>query len=232
MAAWFSSRKTLAPQDAYVLWAASYPPRPHNALMEIEQAIVSQLIAARRPKRALDVGTGSGRYLPLLAATGARLVVGLDLSQPMLSQHADGLPRLCGDACRLPLRSASFDLVTASLMVGDVEHLDGWVGEVSRVVAPGGHVIYSDFHPSWAAERWRRTFRAADGRQRDVAYFPHEIAEHVDCLEREGFEIKVVREPRLATPRRVSTGSGRRDMPVVAIFHAVKGSGQALERRS
>ena len=38
----FTSRSEvskIAPQSAYELWARSYPPCPHNALMEIESTI-------------------------------------------------------------------------------------------------------------------------------------------------------------------------------------------------
>ena len=34
---------------------------------------------------------------------------------------------------------------------------------MARVLAAGGHLVYSDFHPSWAQRGWSRTFRAADG---------------------------------------------------------------------
>ena len=75
-----SAPRTLAPQEAYALWAPTYPPTPHNALMRTEQTVVRRLLAGLHPQRALDVGTGSGRYLPELDATGASLVIGLDLS--------------------------------------------------------------------------------------------------------------------------------------------------------
>jgi len=212
----------LPARDAYALWAESYPPRPHNALMQTEQAVVEPTIATivaslqrpdpHRTRRALDLGTGTGRYLPLIGPAGTRLTVGLDLSMPMLARQDGGPSRICSDACRLPFRDASFDLVCSSLMAGDVEHLDPWLGEAARVLAPGGHLVYSDFHPSWAAERWRRTFRAADGRLIELPYFAHTIDEHLVRLESASFGVRTIREPRM---------EGRRS-PVVVVFHAIK----------
>ena len=219
-----TAARLLPSREAYALWADTYPPRPHNPLMEIEQAIVAPIIGSIAPLRALDVGTGSGRYLPLLASTGARLVVGVDFSLPMLRRQTEGVPRVCGDACLLPFRNASFDLVSSSLMVGDVADLAGWIDELARVLAPGGHLIYSDVHPSWATERWRRTFRTADGRSFEVAYFPHPIAEHLALLDGRAFEIRAIREPRPAAPDGAAwlRRSSPRNAPLVVVFHAVK----------
>ena len=208
----FGHAGPLAAREGYALWADTYPPRPHNALMEAEQAIVRPLIDAAMPTCALDVGTGTGRYLGLLQSAGARSVVGVDMSLAMLERSSRDLPRVCGDACRLPFRDASFDLVCSSLMVGDVADLGAWVREATRVLAPGGHLIYSDFHPSWADRRWRRTFRDAEGRRRELTYFPHQIEEHLAVLEASPLAVRAIREPRLA----------ERPAPVVVVFHAVK----------
>jgi hypothetical protein len=97
-------------------------------------------------------------------------------------------------------------------MAGDVEDLGAWLGEATRVLAPAGHLVYSDFHPSWTAERWRRTFRAADGRLFELSYFPHAIDEHLALLERAPLVVRTIREPRLAGGK----------TPVVVVFHAVK----------
>jgi SAM-dependent methyltransferase len=209
----------LPAREGYALWAENYPPRPHNPLMETEQSVVEPLLAAAisrtrdgRPARALDVGTGTGRYLPLLASAGARFVVGIDMSMRMLDHNACGQPRVCGDACRLPFSDRSFDLVCSSLMAGDVEDLGAWVREAGRILAPGGHLVYSDFHPSWNAERWRRTFRTVDGRQLELSYFPHSIDQHLTLLEDGPFEVRTIREPRIKGLRH----------PVVVVFHAVK----------
>lgn len=213
-------RSTIDPpmeaQAAYALWAEHYPPRPHNALMEAEQGVLGPLIAqVRAPARALDVGTGTGRYLPLLSATGAGLVVGLDLSMPMLAKHASGTNRVRADGCCLPFGDGVFELVTASLMVGDVEALAPWVSEMGRVLRPGGHLIYSDFHPAWSHEGWQRTFKTREGRMVEVGYWPHTLEAHLAALGAASLQVRTIREPRW---------DGRKS-PLVLVLHAVKGRG-------
>lgn len=211
----------LPAREAYALWAETYPPEPHNPLMEAEQSVVAPIIAAAAPRRALDVGTGTGRYLTLLSAAGARFVAGVDLSLPMLEHGRCRTPRVCGDACRLPFIDGSFDFVCASLMAGDVMDLGPWIAEATRVLAPGGHLVYSDFHPSWSVQEWQRTFRAADGRGFELSYFPHTIDQHLQDLEDAALEVRAIREPRVIN----------RSTPVVAVFHAVKPAPATMRRR-
>ena len=204
-------RRRLAQQDAYGLWAESYLPAAHNAVMAAEQSIVEPIVRASKPRRALDVGTGTGRYMPLLKAAGARQVIGVDLSLPMLRQNTSPA-RICADARRLPFRDAAFNLVSSSLMVGDVDHPGSWVIEASRVLADGGALVYSDFHPCWVERDWRRTFRTADGELVELAFHPHTIEQHLASLEDASFEVRAIREPRVASI----------PAPVVVVFHAVK----------
>jgi SAM-dependent methyltransferase len=214
----------LSTRDAYALWADSYPAVAHNPLMRIEQEIVEPLLAGRRATRALDVGSGSGRYLPLLESTGASVVLALDLSLAMLARST-GRRRVCADACRLPFGRGTFDVINASLMVGDVADLAQWSSEMARVLAAGGHLIYSDFHPSWARRGWSRTFRDSAGQAHEISFHPHTIEDHLEALEGAGFRVRAIREPRrkrhlLAA---VTEFCRRRENPqVLVVFHAVK----------
>ena len=202
------------------MWAETYPARPHNPLMELEQSAVEPIIRSIRPSRALDVGTGTGRYLSLLSAAGARTIVGVDLSLPMLHRNVHARARVCGDACCLPFPDGSFDLVCSSLMAGDLEHLGEWLAEAARVLAPDGHLVYSDFHPDGTSNGWRRTFRTGEGRQFELSFFPHAIDQHVALLGETSLTVRAIREPR----------PDRGAPPIVVVFHAVKRG--AASRRS
>ena len=76
-------RQRLEPQAAYALWAKDYPPRPHNALMEIEQHSVLSLLPDVAGGTVVDAGCGSGRYLRALRKLGSN-PIGIDLSGAML----------------------------------------------------------------------------------------------------------------------------------------------------
>jgi malonyl-CoA O-methyltransferase len=189
----------LEPQAAYARWAATYPPDAHNALMRSEQQAMEAMLHSLSPSVALDLGTGTGRYLRILQEMGTRTVVGLDLSPAMLQRaRARGSSLVCGDARALPFASETFDLVSASLMVGDVDDLTGWAAEISRTLKPRGRLLYSDFHPTWTDRKWERTFRAADGQSWRLRFYPHALADHRMALARAGFEIVDVQEPSLA----------------------------------
>jgi SAM-dependent methyltransferase len=219
---------TLPALAAYELWADTYPPVAHNPLMRVEQEVVAPLLAQRRAARALDVGTGSGRYVPLLQATGATTVCGVDFSLAMLKRGAAGRGRICADATRLPFRRGAFDLINASLMVGDIADIGVWSRELARVLAAGGHLVYSDFHPSWAQRGWSRTFRSADGAMHDLSFNPHAIDEHLSALAAAGLRVRTIREPRFSAQHDdgdPGIKAFRRrwgNPPVVVVFHAVK----------
>jgi len=93
----------------------------------------------------LDLGCGEGRHLEQLAERGA--AVGLDLSAPLLARargrKESRLNLVRGDMRRLPLADASLgtvlSLFTAFGYFDDAAANAQPVGEVARVLRPGGH---------------------------------------------------------------------------------------------
>ena len=206
----------------YDSWAETYPAVAHNPIMRAEQAIVEPLLRRLAPRRAIDVGSGSGRYQGLLTSIGA-FAVGVDFSFGMLSKGRGA--RVCADARSLPIRSESAELVNASLMVGDISDLGGWMHEMARVLAPGGHLVYSDFHPTWTELGWQRTFRDSDGAMHELPFQPHTIDQHRAALAEARLTLHTLREPRLADDRDRAVRSFRArwgDPAVLVILHATK----------
>jgi malonyl-CoA O-methyltransferase len=211
----------LEPARAYSLWASSYPPRAHNPVMHAEErAMLGMLPAALHGQAILDVGCGSGRYLLHALRRGAARVTGVDLSLGMLGQNAT-TRRICADAHHLPFPSRGFDLVNASLVAGDIPDLGAWIQELARVLTVGGHLVYSDFHPSWDRYGWQRTFRTRDGQEHALPRASHQITDHLLALARAGLEIVAIDDVNVDTHRRGLSRLWRpRRVPVAVVFHA------------
>lgn len=192
---------SIEPQAAYQLWAKSYPPRPHNPLMELEHATVLAMLPDVLGKTVLDAGCGSGRYLKVLADRGAK-VIGMDLSSAMLQRARDTTMRIArADIRALPLDGMTIDLVVCGLALGDVAELELSLTEIARVLRPGGRVIYSVVHPAGEAAGWSRTFES-DGRRLAIDGHWHSLDRHREACVVAGLAIEEWREPELGRGQR------------------------------
>jgi len=95
-----------------------------------------------RGDHVLDACCGTGELALAGARAGGR-VVGLDFSERMLERarrKAPGLEWVRGDLLALPFADASFDAATVGFGVRNVPDLDGALGELRRVLRPGGRL--------------------------------------------------------------------------------------------
>ena len=176
--------------EAYEAWADTYAPEPHNPLMAAEQRTMLGLLPDVAGRRVLDLACGTGRYARLAAAAHASLVVALDLSPSMLRRAAIAGPRVQASMDRLPFAAATFDVVISGLALGHAPELDRWMSEVARVLAPGGTLLYSDFHPAASQRGLRRTFRDGAQRVHEVAYCCHAVDAQRDAAIAAGLTIE------------------------------------------
>jgi ArsR family transcriptional regulator len=123
------------------------------------EAALLRLLPGPRLGRALDIGTGTGRLLEVLAP---RLDAGLgiDASRTMLALARVRLAKpefshlsvRLADMYALPLHDASFDLVLLQMVLHYAEEPAKAVREARRVLAPGGTLIVVDLAPHDRAE--------------------------------------------------------------------------------
>ncbi|MGA4508798.1 class I SAM-dependent methyltransferase [Propionibacteriaceae bacterium G1746] len=95
----------------------------------------------------LDLAAGTGASSVPLAAAGAH-VFPTDMSLGMLRVGKQKLPTLnyiAGDALQLPYADNSFDVVTISYGLRNVEDTLGALQELLRVTKPGGQVVIAEF---------------------------------------------------------------------------------------
>jgi ArsR family transcriptional regulator len=125
----------------------------HAAAATVE-GVILDVIGDRPLGRVLDVGTGTGRMLQLLADRADR-AVGLDASHSMLSVARANLERLGvqgwelrqGDVHSPPLERASFDLVVIHQVLHYLDDPARALAEVGGLVAPSGRLLVVDFAP-------------------------------------------------------------------------------------
>ena len=99
----------------------------------------------------LEVGAGAAQGSRWVAEQGGRAVA-LDLSAAMLAMRGGAVPAVVADACRVPLADASVDLAFSAYgALPFVADAGAVLGEVARVLRPGGRFVVSTTHPfRWA----------------------------------------------------------------------------------
>ena len=111
------------------------------------------------PKVILDLGAGTGRAAAELKRRyRSSTVIALDVAPGMLREAARHqrlfrrFERVCGDAARLPLESASVDIVFSNLMLQWCDPLDDALAEARRILKPQGLFLFSTFGPDTLKE--------------------------------------------------------------------------------
>lgn len=165
-----------------------------------------QWLAARAQGRVLEVAIGTGRNLPFYPAEVT--ITGVELSPAMLTiarqRAADlglGVDLYEGDAQALPFADASFDTVVCALSLCTIPDPTAAIGEMKRVLVPGGRLLLLDHiastWPPIRAAQWlleRLTIRAAG---------EHFTRRQLSIVREAGFEIVEAERLKAGTVERI-----------------------------
>lgn len=111
---------------------------------------VVAILKKEKPLSVLDIATGTGDLAIALVKTGAKKIVGLDISPGMLevgkvkvgSKELNGtIDMVVGDSEKLSFSDNSFDAVTVSFGVRNFENLETGLSEILRVLKPKGSLV-------------------------------------------------------------------------------------------
>jgi demethylmenaquinone methyltransferase/2-methoxy-6-polyprenyl-1,4-benzoquinol methylase len=158
--------------------------------------IVARRVVSANPTRVLDVCTGTGDIA--LGLQRGPDVVGADFSLPMLAlarkkaaQRGRALDLTVADALALPIRNDAVDVVTVAFGVRNFEDLEAGLGELARVLKPGGVLLVLEFsRPSgllgpflgwWVRTVPPRVGQLISGDPEAYAYLPASVGAFADA---------------------------------------------------
>ena len=122
------------------------------------EALVQRFSRSPQLLSVLDVGCGGGLLAERFAAIGCD-VTGIDRSVPTLNAartHATSLGLSIryeeGSAQKLPFKDAQFGVVCCCDVLEHVEDVDSVVGEIARVMKPGGIFFFDTINRTWLSK--------------------------------------------------------------------------------
>jgi ubiquinone/menaquinone biosynthesis C-methylase UbiE len=110
--------------------------------------VMLERVDRAKPKSALDVGCGEGRFCRMLTSRGIA-VTGLDPTQALLAEARGRDPKgvyVEGEAASLPFPGASFDLVVSYLSLIDIPDIAPAIAEMTRVLKPAGRLLIANLN--------------------------------------------------------------------------------------
>lgn len=117
----------------------------------LEKPAMRGLLPDLEGKRILCIGCGSGEECELLEAAGASKIHGIDTSKALIDLASTSYPRHSFEVRAMedlaPIAAESYDYVYSSLTL---HYSDNWrpiLGEVRRILRPGGVMLFSTHHP-------------------------------------------------------------------------------------
>lgn len=108
---------------------------------------VVEIVGKNNPETILDIATGTGDLAISLTKTSATKIIGLDISEGMLSVGRKKIEKLnlnnkiemvLADSEEIPFEDASFDAITVAFGVRNFENLEKGLSEIYRVLKTGG----------------------------------------------------------------------------------------------
>jgi ubiquinone/menaquinone biosynthesis C-methylase UbiE len=187
------------------LWGEVFAAGYDRLMAGAEKAVLRgrrEALVGRATGHVLEVGGGTGANLPFYGAGGEELVI-TEPEEPMarrLERKLAGysLPArvVRAPAEDLPLDDASFDFVVSTLVLCTVDDPARALGEIYRVLKPGGRLMFLE-HVRSDGPRLARWQDRLHGVQVRVGHGCHCNRRTLENIERAGFSIAELEHDRM-----------------------------------
>lgn len=188
-----------------------------------------------KDKRVLDLGCGFGWHCRYAVENGAKSVIGIDISQKMLSEAKNktkcgNIEYICMPIEDIDFPEESFEVVISSLALHYIKSFEDVLDRVYKCLSRGGDFVFSVEHPIFTAQgpqdwyyddkgnilHWpvdhyfTEGIRNAKFLGEEVIKYHRTLTTYLNSLIKIGFEITDVVEPKPAE-NMLNTVPGMRD---------------------
>ncbi len=188
-----------------------------------------------KDKRVLDLGCGFGWHCRYAVENGAKSVIGIDISQKMLSEAKNktkcgNIEYICMPIEDIDFPEESFEVVISSLALHYIKSFEDVLDRVYKCLSTGGDFVFSVEHPIFTAQgpqdwyyddkgnilHWpvdhyfTEGIRNAKFLGEEVIKYHRTLTTYLNSLIKIGFEITGVVEPKPAE-NMLNTVPGMRD---------------------
>jgi ubiquinone/menaquinone biosynthesis C-methylase UbiE len=184
-------------QSAYNNWASQYDTN-ENKTRDLEAKALREILSNVNFKSCLEIGCGTGKNTEWLLKR-ADEITAVDLSEEMLSKAKEKIPSEKVDFLIADINSEwnftdkSFDLVSFSLVLEHIEHLDPIFKEVSKKLNQGGYVYIGELHPFKQYTGSKARFETEAGLH-IVQCYNHHISDFVQGARKRGLRLVELNE--------------------------------------
>lgn len=199
-------------------------PRSEEGLSAAEEwSVLRNLLPEFKEKEVLDLGCGYGWHCIYAKEQGAKNVIGIDLSEKMITYAQDNSKGLIIDYRQMAIEeidfpSEQFDCVISSLALHYVADLAPVFVKINECLKKGGSFVFSMEHPMFTSLPQQDWFVDIHGNRlhwpvdryqqegvRETRFLGHEVVKYhrtiatiVNALIETDFEIKQLAEPQLS----------------------------------
>jgi predicted TPR repeat methyltransferase len=195
-------------QQAYNSWASQYDTNL-NKTRDLEGQALRATLSDIAFDHCLEIGCGTGKNTVWLI-TKAKQVTAVDLSEAMLAKAKEKVtsdnvqfiqaditaPWTFATPVRVPTNRNtpdSYDLISFSLVLEHIEHLDPVFSKAANVLSPGGYLYLGELHPFKQYTGSKARFDTEEGQQ-IVQCFNHHISDFIQAGKKAGLTLVDVEE--------------------------------------
>lgn len=184
-------------KSAYNAWASQYDTNI-NPTRDLEAKALQLTLQDVSFKNCLEIGCGTGKNTDWLI-NKANQITAVDFSEEMLAKArakivSDRVEFIQADVTKdWILREGFYDLVTFSLVLEHIEHLEPIFKQVASSLRPGGMVYIGELHPFKQYSGSKARFDTEEGQQ-VLECFTHHISEFTTAAKKQGLVLMELQE--------------------------------------